>query len=239
MMASPQSLWNHKQRCRQSDSLVIGERRKEYDENRRRSDEDILTFTGEEFDGSNKPKSEETMEKLRKHLGYESGIGDKRPASTASHSREKNPKIRALLADAIINGSCGRVSLPTTDNRSPTVDADPPLQRDTHSRLPLATSDMVADVFQKPKVKDSIVSYSDSEEESGDDGEDETTKSVQPTPDELSDIFHDIYKDRTKSCPLPTDVVKARRRKSKKNQRTKAEIVGYDDGDSVIDYPIP
>ena len=174
-------------------------------ETRRRSDGDIPTFTGEEFDGSGKPKSEETMDKLRRHLGYESAIGDKRPASTASDSRVKNPKIRALLADAIINDSSGRVSLPT-DIRSPMADVDPPLQRDTHSRLPLATSDMVADVFREPKVKDSIAEYSDSEEESGDDDEDETTKPVQPTPDELSYIFHDIYKDATKSCPPPVRV---------------------------------
>ena len=116
------------------------DRCKSVNETRRRSDGNIPTFTGEEFDGSGKPKSEETMDNLRNHLGYDSAICDKRPASTKSgDSRAKNPKFRVLLADAIINDSCGRISLPTTDNHSPTADAGPPLQCDTHSRLLLAT----------------------------------------------------------------------------------------------------
>ena len=59
-------------------------------ENRRRDDEDISTFAREEFDGSNRPKSEETMKKLRKHLGYGSAIGDKRATSNKRSDEESD-----------------------------------------------------------------------------------------------------------------------------------------------------
>ena len=90
--ASPQSLWNHKQRCRGPTVERKGRPNIEHKK-------EIPTFDGSEF-GTGKPISKETMDKLRRHvLGDEAMAVEPPPPKIARTAAESKSQIVNSILD--------------------------------------------------------------------------------------------------------------------------------------------
>ena len=100
--ASPQSLWNHKKRCQDGQEQTRKMRPLH-------NDNDTPTFVGSHF-GTDKPKSKETMDKLRRHV-------------LGNNTAVKPPPLKTVRMDTSLYSHDDNVVIPKSKTKSQIVNS--------------------------------------------------------------------------------------------------------------------